>query len=117
MAVNGVFTDDEGARNNAFALAHKLGKVYNNESLAVDYLLNPSHLAGVGDILTSIYQKYFDERSVDDYDLAEMLKDASEKVQTQKLLLVAHSQGNFYANSFYDTVANRPGGVPEQSIG
>ena len=46
-----------------------------------------------------------------------MLKDASDKVKTQKLLLVAHSQGNFYANSFYDTVAGKDGGVPAESIG
>ena len=45
-----------------------------------------------------------------------MIKTASEKVSTKKLLLVAHSQGNFYANSFYDAVAGQPGGVPMQSI-
>ena len=46
-----------------------------------------------------------------------MLQDASEKVATQKLLLVAHSQGNFYANSFYDTVVDKAGGAPAESIG
>ena len=46
-----------------------------------------------------------------------MLTDASQKVTTQKLLLVAHSQGNFYANAFYDTVLDASGGVPGQSIG
>ena len=38
-----------------------------------------------------------------------MLTDAGQKVTTQKLLLVAHSQGNFYSNAFYDTVAGRSG--------
>ena len=65
----------------------------------------------------SVYQKIFDNETVEDYDLIEMLKSASEKVKTQKLLLVAHSQGNFYANSFYDTVAEKQGGVPRESIG
>ena len=65
----------------------------------------------------SVYQKIFDNETVTDYDLVEMLKDASEKVKTQKLLIVAHSQGNFYANSFYDTVAGKDGGVPQESIG
>ena len=45
-----------------------------------------------------------------------MLRDASEKVTTQKMLIVAHSQGNFYANSFYDVVTNG-GGVSPQSMG
>ena len=90
---------------------------YNNQPLTVDFLHNPSHLAGLGDILMSVYQKIFDNETVEDYDLIEMLKSASEKVKTQKLLLVAHSQGNFYANSFYDTVAEKQGGVPRESIG
>ena len=60
------------------------------------------------------YQKYFDTETVKDYDLIEMLRDASEKVTTQKILLVAHSQGNFYANSFYDLVAGRAGGAPPE---
>ncbi|MBU6431528.1 lamin tail domain-containing protein, partial [Patescibacteria group bacterium] len=90
---------------------------YNNQPLTVDFLLNPSHLAGVGDLLMSVYQKIFDNETVQDYDLIEMLNSASEKVKTQKLLLVAHSQGNFYANSFYDTVAGKQGGVPKESIG
>ena len=55
--------------------------------------------------------------AVKDYDLIEMLKDASEKVKTQKLLLVAHSQGNFYANSFYDTVSGKRGRRSPESIG
>ena len=62
----------------------------------------------------SVYQKIFDNETIQDYDLIEMLKSASEKVKTQKLLLVAHSQGNFYANSFYDTVAEKQGGVPRE---
>lgn len=62
-----------------------------------------------------VAQGLFDQKS--DYDLAEMLNDASQKVATQKLLLVAHSQGNFYANNFYDKVADQAGGVPSNSIG
>ncbi|MEK7069729.1 MAG: hypothetical protein AAB962_01595, partial [Patescibacteria group bacterium] len=69
------------------------------------------------DIAMSVYQKVFDNGTVEDYDLVEMLKDASEKVKTQKILLIAHSQGNFYANSFYDVVAGKDGGVSEESIG
>ena len=41
----------------------------------------------------------------------------AKKLTTQKLLLVGHSQGNFYANDLYDQLASQPGGVPSESIG
>ncbi|MFA6006739.1 MAG: fibronectin type III domain-containing protein [Candidatus Paceibacterota bacterium] len=125
--VNGVFTDDAGARVNMKALRDTLGLSYKNERLDYQYLLNDTNLAGVKDILDAANQKYFDDEVVSDYDLTEILNSASQKVTTQKLLLVAHSQGNFYANSFYDKVtasSPSPSGragegpdVPPQSIG
>jgi hypothetical protein len=114
--INGVFTSLEGAIENSSALQRKLLPTYNNEPLTVDYLLNPSHIAGIGDGVKVVYQKIFENEIVRDYDLVEMLKSASEKVKTQKVLLVAHSQGNFYANSFYDTVSGQPGNASANSI-
>lgn len=115
--INGVFTDAQGAGDNLLALKKKFGTTWNNQSIDYQYLLNPSHLAGLGDGLKAFKQKVEDGISSDDYDLIEMIKEASAKVTTQKLLLVAHSQGNFYANSFYDKVAGKDGGVPLESIG
>ncbi|MBI3046029.1 MAG: lamin tail domain-containing protein [Candidatus Harrisonbacteria bacterium] len=115
--INGVFTDEDGAIKNRDNLKRILPDTHSNEPLTIDYLLNPSHLGGLGDIAVAVYQKVFDSSKVEDYDLVEMLKTASEQVRTQKLLLVAHSQGNFYANSFYDVVADKVGGVPKESIG
>lgn len=115
--INGILTDDAGAKENKRVLEFKLGKEYMGESIDVQYLLNPSHLGGIGDLAMAAYQKALEDETVSDYDLIEMLNSASQKVQTKKLLLVAHSQGNFYANSFYDTVADKVGGVPAQSIG
>ncbi len=115
--INGVFTDDSDARKNMQKLRDKFGEVYQEQVVDYQYLLNPPHLGGLWDIVKSIYQGIFDSETIEDYDLVEMLLAASEKVKTQKLLLVAHSQGNFYANSFYDTVAGKVGGVPEESIG
>ena len=115
--INGIFTDERGAVSNRDALEYKIGKDYKGEKVVVDYLLNPSHIGGIGDIAKVAYQGAFDQEIVEDYDLVEMLKSASEKVHTQKLLLVAHSQGNFYANSFYDVVTKQAGGIPEESIG
>ena len=117
FTINGIFTNEERASKNRDKLWEVLPPTFNNQLITIDFLHNPSHLAGLGDLVMSTYQKIFDNETVTDYDLVEMLKDASEKVKTQKLLLVAHSQGNFYANSFYDTMAGKEGGVPVESIG
>ena len=78
--VNGVFTNDREATLNKRALEDKLLKTYNNQKLSVDYLLNPSHAGGLGDLLDYVRQGYFDGQS--DYDLVEMLNDASGKIKT-----------------------------------
>lgn len=98
VTINGVLTNEEGAIENRDKLKDKLPQAYNGEKLIIEYLLNPTHLGGVSDLFNSITQKAFENEVVADYDLIEVLKDASQKVKTQKLLLVAHSQGNFYAN-------------------
>ncbi|MSU45326.1 MAG: hypothetical protein EXS47_01725 [Candidatus Zambryskibacteria bacterium] len=116
-AINGIFTNKAKAEDNQKWLKYYVGDNYDGQHIDYQYLLNPTHLGGIGDIAMAAYQKMFDDGTVKDYDLVEMIKSASEKVTTQKLLLVAHSQGNFYANSFYDTVVGKEGGVPSESIG
>ncbi|PIR46657.1 MAG: hypothetical protein COV07_03245 [Candidatus Vogelbacteria bacterium CG10_big_fil_rev_8_21_14_0_10_45_14] len=106
FTLNGVFTDEKGARDNMNRLKKEFDSNYKNEALFFDYLHNPSHLGGLGDILKSVVQKLKDNRETRDYDLIEMMVAASRKARTQKILLVAHSQGNFYANSFYDVATN-----------
>ncbi|KKU67561.1 MAG: Polymorphic membrane protein [Parcubacteria group bacterium GW2011_GWA2_47_16] len=124
ITMNGVFTEEDDAKKNKEALELRLDREYKGEKLKVDYLLNATHLAGFGDGLKAFKQKVEEGVPSDDYDLIEMLKEASEKVTTQKLLLVGHSQGNFYANSFYDYVTESGGhapsvraSVPKESIG
>ncbi|HEY5588728.1 MAG TPA: immunoglobulin-like domain-containing protein, partial [Candidatus Paceibacterota bacterium] len=115
VSINGIFTDAIGAKNNKENLKKILPAAYKNESVIVDYIYNSTHLAGFGDIVDVVRQGFFDPDS--DFDLVEMLNDASQKIKTQKVLLVGHSQGNFYANNFYDKVAGKIGGVPTESIG
>lgn len=114
--INGVFTNEAGALVNKKALDYFLQDTYNNEPVVVDYLLNPSHVGGLGDAIVATYQKIFEDETVQDYDLVEMLRSASGKVKTQKVLLVAHSQGNFYANSFHDKIFGQPGNASANSI-
>ncbi len=117
LTINGIWTTKEEAAENKSALQRKLSNLYRDQKLKIDYLHNASHLGGLGDIIDSIRQGLFDKETINDYDLVEMMRAASEKVKTQKILLVAHSQGNFYANSFYNIVAGQIGGVPTESIG
>ncbi|MES3004922.1 MAG: right-handed parallel beta-helix repeat-containing protein [Patescibacteria group bacterium] len=117
LTLNGIFTNEEEARDNKRELERKFGFNFNNQPLKIDFIHNPSHLAGLGDVLKAAYQGLLDDEIIQDYDLTEMLKTASQKITTQKVLIVAHSQGNFYANSFYDVVAGQEGGVPKESIG
>lgn len=115
--VNGIFTDEDGAKINMTELQKRIGLDWKGESIDFKYFHNPSHLGGIGDVAMSAYQKLFEDSAVKDYDLVEILKAASANIKTQKVLLVGYSQGNFYTNSFYDVVAGQSGGVPKESIG
>lgn len=115
LTINGIFTNENGALLNRNKLKQNLPPSYRNEKIYVDYVYNATHLAGALDLVDAVRQGLFDSGS--DYDLSEMLDSASDKVSTQKLLLVGHSQGNFYTNNFYDKVADKEGGVPSSSIG
>ena len=115
LTINGIFTDEDGALENRDNLREHFLPTYNNQPLKIDYVYNPTRLLGAADLVDVLAQMIIDQN--DDYDMVEILNDASQKVTTQKLLLVGHSQGNFYANNLYDAVASQPGGVPSQSIG
>jgi len=117
LTMNGIFTNQKQAEENKKNLGKIFSDTYNGQPLRVDFVHNPSHLAGLGDILKSAVQGLLDSETIQDYDLTQMLETASQKITTQKVLIVAHSQGNFYANSFYDVVAGQVGGIPKESIG
>ncbi len=117
LLINGVSTSDSRAAQNKRKLASLLVDNYKGQFINVDILFNPSHFAGLSDALDVVNQKIYENKIVTDYDFLEMWRDASEKVKTQKLLLVGHSQGNFYVNSFYNTLVDKVDGVPSQSFG
>ncbi|MCF7833683.1 MAG: DUF5011 domain-containing protein [Candidatus Pacebacteria bacterium] len=116
FTINGIFTEEDQARANKRALEEKLPKYFNAEPLSVDYLYNPSHIGGLGDIFMVAYQKLFDTEIVEDHDFVIMLEDASAKFHNQKILLVGHSQGNFYANSLYDYLTQKTKQVNTNSL-
>ncbi len=117
LSINGILTSKTDALDNSYALKRKLSSNHDGQEISVGYVYNPTHLAGAGDIMDSIRQGIFDNENTGDYDLIGMLSDASNIIKTQKVLLVGHSQGNFYANSFYKAIADQASGIPSKSIG
>lgn len=121
LTINGISASRDSAIANKDELRHKLqselGGTYNGEPLTVDFLFNPSHANGIGDKLKSIEQGLLSDEDIRDTDLLSMLTDASINIKTQKILLVPHSQGNFYANAIRKNLADQPGGIPSESIG
>lgn len=112
--VNGIFTDEIGAKKNSDALKYYFEKTYNGEPLTIDFLLNKTN--SVLDVTDTAIQKTFEGVNMWDPDFLKILSDASSQVKTQKLLVVSHSQGNFYANNFYKVVTDN-GDVSKKSIG
>ena len=78
---------------------------------------NESHLGGIGDLIKSLEQSYkmSTEEYLYDYDLENILNQISPLVGTQKILIVGHSQGTFYANYVHNYLATHS--VPKESIG
>jgi hypothetical protein len=112
--INGINTTDTESADNMDALASALGPTYADQNIDYEYLYNPTHTAALGDIVDTIRAGMFNQTNT--YDLKSILTDASQKIQTQKVLLVGHSEGNFYVNGAYHALADQSGGVPAHSL-
>lgn len=107
--INGVKNTEEQAKKSAdmlyvkakFATPASAG----NLSLVTAY--NPTHLAGAADIIDVLRQKMNEGDGIDDYDLHEIELSIANQLTTQKFVIVAHSQGNLYANELYTHLANK----------
>lgn len=89
-------------------LRKEFKKHYSDLGDNIDFitLYNPSHLIGIGDISKVAIQKlYEDEASIQDTDLVTIANSLREQLKTQRLLIVAHSQGTLYANELYTYLA------------
>jgi len=110
--VNGIFTDNTAAASDKNLL--KKNFVDKTKRTDVEFIngFNPSHVAGIDDLITSTMQGY--QGASLDYDLVNILNQVHSQLQTQKILLVGHSQGTFYSNAAYDYLVKN--GVPKESI-
>jgi len=117
ISINGMLTSSSGAIENKERIRKSLFPSYNNQKIIYDYVYNPTH-GFFADFIDAMTQKTSEKMFISDtHDLKDMLVDLSAKVKTQKLLIVAHSQGNFYANDIYRTLGDKEGGVSKSSMG
>ncbi|MBP9669605.1 MAG: hypothetical protein KBE09_04940 [Candidatus Pacebacteria bacterium] len=116
--INGIFTDHIKAKADRALIFEKFDGEYpgvlNENAFKLGY--NATHLGGIGDVLKSILQKMWEleGKTPEDFDLAEIIRQVQPQVDTQKILILGHSQGTFYANALYDYLIRR--GVSAQSI-
>lgn len=112
FVINGIFTNEEGVKKDKQKLEEILPNEYKKENVKVDYLYNPSHLAGAGDLIQTASQIV--NFSLNNYDLQKILLDLHSQLKTQKILLVGYSQGTLYANEIYNYLINN--GVSKDAI-
>ncbi|MDD5164861.1 MAG: DUF2341 domain-containing protein, partial [Patescibacteria group bacterium] len=111
--VNGIFTPTEklaDADRNKLSDKYKEYFDISNINFITGY--NPSHLAGLGDLVQAASQIL--ENPISDFDLKTILQRIHPQINTKKILLVGHSQGTFYTNELYNYLINN--GIPKESI-
>ncbi len=111
--VNGIFNTQEKADEGSDKLKDLLGDSLNKEALTVRSAYNPTHIAGLGDVVQAVTQAF--NQPVSNFDRDTILHRIHSQLKTQKILLVGHSQGTFYTNELYKYLTTH--GVPKESIG
>src|SRR3989338_1228377 len=111
--INGIFTNLDDAKKDLRSLQTDFYKLDNDRNIKFINGYNPSHLAGVGDLIQSAFQTFFSSAS--DFYRDTILLQIYPEVTTRKLVLVGHSQGSFYSNSIYDYLLSY--GEPKASVG
>ncbi len=111
--INGIFTSLTDAREDLKKLREEYQRGTGDYDTSFYNGYNPSHLAGLGDLLQSAFQTFYSSAS--DFDRDTILLQIYPEVTTRKLLLIGHSQGSFYSNSIYDYLLNH--GEPKGSVG
>src|SRR3990167_7444328 len=110
--VNGVFGTEDVANKDKRSLEQRLHENSSKEDVAFVNGYNPSHVAGITDIIQSLAQAF--NASISNYDLDTILMQIHPQVTTRKILLVGHSQGAFYTNEMYGYLTQH--GVSKESI-
>jgi hypothetical protein len=112
--INGINTKSESdAQDDKRLLNYEFSKHSNIKNVNFLTGYNPSHIAGLGDVVETVSQIL--NNPISNYDRDTILLKIYPEVTTRKILLVGHSQGTFYTNEIYDYLIAH--GVPKESIG
>ncbi len=121
--INGMLntrTESENSRASLERLLELNGfNLSSSGNIVVRKSYNPKHIGGFGDGLKVLLQKGIDENDGTaklDFDAKQMLRSLHDEVKEGKILFVPHSQGNFYANTFYRYIGSSKDGLPYQSM-
>ena len=110
--VNGVFEDEASAKSDKDLLRQDFKNIAGRDDVSFINGYNESHVGGVDDLVSVIIQAY--AGGYLDHDLTDILRQAHTELQTQKIILVGHSQGTFYTNAAYDYLVSH--GVDKSAI-
>jgi hypothetical protein len=106
--LNGVWNKDEKTvQNNKESLEGLFEKSFlEKNKISFDHLYNPSHIGGLGDLKDVLTQLSYEQSASysNDLDLLNIRNQLAEKLQTQKFIIVSHSQGNLYANALVSSL-------------
>ena len=127
---NGILTKEGDAEDNAKLLENAIKhQFYNGKNSEMkkhigkfDYAYNSTHLGGLHDLIESLYQKlsltdYLDKlaklwdkmrQTAHEADLSEQVNKYKSSIRDgHKVLVVAHSQGNLFAQEAYEKLGER----------
>ncbi len=111
--VNGILNTVEQAKDSLKNLRTEYVKRTGDKKTIFLNGYNPSHLAGVGDLIQTAIQGF--STSITEYDQNTILLQIHPELTTRKVLLVGHSQGSFYTNNIYSYFLSH--GEPRESVG
>jgi hypothetical protein len=111
--VNGIFTTNQQAGSDLKNLNTQYVRITGDGKTNFINGYNPSHVAGLGDLIQSAAQMM--GKSISNFDRDTILLQIHPQVTTRKLLLVGHSQGAFYSNALYDYLLAH--GEPKAAVG
>lgn len=101
--VNGIFSNQEKARQDLDRLKVEYNSRASGSNITFLNGFNPSHLAGAGDLVKTWFQDHSEQdKYISDYDLKTILLKLHDDLETEKVLLLGHSQGSYYTNAMYE---------------
>ena len=110
--INGIWGDENYAKADKDLLQQDYKYYSKNNNVTFINGYNESHGSGAVDIVESATQMY--AGGYLDHDLTDILRQVYAELKTQKVILIGHSQGTFYANAAYDYLIDH--GVDKNSI-